>query len=187
MLRSKVESFIRIPYFPLSTFDLPLFTFDSPITNHQSPITNHQSPSNPVEANSRFIPKTPSPSGIEELNAVYCPVVAAQVDGACLATGGDPLPDADLFTAAVGVMDDHATELNRRAIDPDSNSLEPAAPAAHMDSVAIHPSIHAGLSQENPAARRLRHPAAGPLGADYGVGAQNQQQPLLIEAKPESG
>jgi hypothetical protein len=47
-------------------------------------------------------------------------------------------------------MNDHAVKLNRRAVDSDLDPLEPAAPAAHGDPVAIHPSIHIGLSQISP-------------------------------------
>jgi hypothetical protein len=102
--------------------------------------------SDPVEADSRLTPEPPSPSGVEELDAVYGPIVAAQINGARLATGGDSMPDVDFFTAAVGVMNDHVVKLNRRAVDSDLDSLEPAAPAAHGNPVAIHPSIHIGLS-----------------------------------------
>jgi hypothetical protein len=86
--------------------------------------------SDPIEADSRLAPVTPSPSGVEELYAVYGPLVAAQINGARLAPGGDSLPDVDFFTAAVRVMDAHAVKLNRRAVDSDLDSLEPAAPAA---------------------------------------------------------
>jgi hypothetical protein len=95
---------------------------------------------------------TPSPFGVEELDAVYGPLVATQINGACLATGGDSLPDVDFFTAAVGVMNNHAVKLNRRAVDSDLNTLEPAAPTTHVDLVAIHSPIHIGLSKINPAA-----------------------------------
>jgi len=80
------------------------------------------------------------------------PLVAAQINGASLAAGGDSMPDVDLFTAAVCVMNDHAVKLNRRAVDSDLNILEPAAPAAHVNPVAIHSSIQIGLSQINPTA-----------------------------------
>jgi len=110
------------------------------------------SSNNTVEADPRLTPVTPSPSGVEELDAIYGPLVAAQINGSRLAPGGDSLPDVDFFTATVGVMDDHAVKLNRRAVDSDLNSLEPAAPAAHGNPVAIHSSILTGLSQINPGA-----------------------------------
>jgi hypothetical protein len=79
----------------------------------------YSSGSNPVEADSRLAPVAPSPSGVEELDAVYGPLVAAPINGARLAAGGNSLPDVDLFTAPVGVMDDRAVKLYRRAVDSD--------------------------------------------------------------------
>src|SRR5262249_15870365 len=111
---------------------------------------------NTVETDPRLKPVTPSPFGVEELDAIYGPLVAAQINGARLAPGGDSPPDVDFCTATIGVMDHQAVKLNRRAVDSDLNSLEPAAPAAHGNLVAIHPSVHTGLSQIGPTAIYLR-------------------------------
>jgi len=82
------------------------------------------------------------------------------------------MPDVDLFTAAVGVMNDDALELNRRSINSDLNPLESAASPPHMDPVVIRPSIHLGVTQENPASGRLRLCVVGALSADDTTGAQ---------------
>jgi hypothetical protein len=135
--------------------------------------------SDSVEANSRLASSSPSAFGVNELDVVYGAVVAAQINGARLAAGGDSLPDIDLFIAAVGVMNDHAVKLNRRAFDSDLNSLEPAAPAAYLDSVTIHSSVHAGLSQKNPTTTRLRlRPPHATLrvSADSGSASAQDQQ-----------
>ena len=64
----------------------------------------YRSDSNPVEANSRPAPITPSPYGVEELDTVYGPLVAAQINGARLAAGWDlkylgvEAPNADAST-----------------------------------------------------------------------------------------
>src|SRR5262245_19496318 len=74
-------------------------------------------------------------------------------------------------------MDDDAIELDRRAINSDLNPLESAAFLPHIDPVVIRPSIHLGLTQENPASRDLRPRVVVPLSADNGASPQNQQQP----------
>jgi len=129
----------------------PLSSIFNPLSSILFKIQCYGSDSNnTVEADSRLAPGTPSPSGVEELDVVYGALVATQINGARLAPGGDPLPDVDFFTTAVGVMNNHAVKLDRRAVDSDLNSLEPAAPAAHGNPVAIHSTVHIGLSQKNP-------------------------------------
>ena len=116
----------------------------------------YTSGSNTVKADPRRASVPPPRSGVEELDAVYIPIVAAQINGARLTTGRDSLPDVDFFTTAVGVVNNNALKLDRRAVDSDLNSLEPARRPAHGNPVVIHPSIHIGLSQISPTAICLR-------------------------------
>jgi len=70
-------------------FYLP-FTCEQPLGG-----SFYSSDSNSVEADSRRASIHPSSSGVEELDVVYGPIVAAQINGARLAAGGDSLPDVD--------------------------------------------------------------------------------------------
>ena len=69
------------------------------------------------------------------------------------------MPNIELFVGAIAVVDHHALELNRRALDADLKRSEPPVVATYLDPVVINVPIHVCLTQINPAALGLERPA----------------------------
>src|SRR5262245_2328612 len=87
---------------------------------------------------------------VEEFDAADGPLAAAQVNGARLAAGGNPVPDFDLFIRAVRVMNHYSVKLDRAARDAKLNALKSALVSAYADSVAIPRAGDRRLSEIGP-------------------------------------
>jgi hypothetical protein len=115
-----------------------------------SPVHGFSDDVQPVERHSRLRTPRPIRITVAEFDAADRAFTAAQVDGARLATGWNPVADLELFTGSVRVVNHYALKLNRAACDTKLNALKSALASAYPDSVIIPLAIDRGLSKIDP-------------------------------------
>jgi hypothetical protein len=88
---------------------------------------------------------------VPQLYASNVAALAAQINGAGVATGGDALGHLDIVRGAVTVVNHDAAELDGASTNAELDLAERALRFGHLDIVVIHGAIHVGGAEEAPA------------------------------------